>query len=203
MSCERGLRQAALVKYAPKRKRLAFSLRGRCMADPAAYCPRKRLVKANPDLDQEHDQDQEQDYQYLDDGSATLDGSAASARRVLAELAGLMDPEGQDGLEQAVLELEIGVIIARAFVERIDGVDVLTVSARLPAGAGAACLSVQAPEGVECLWHADLGCPMTLRRIALTALPSERALMDAILAAADAAQRWHVALNDDTKGKTA
>ena len=162
-------------------------------------------MKANPDLDQQQDQDQAQEYQYLNDGSAALDGSGAAARRALTELAGLMDPEGRDGLERAVLELEIGAIIARAFVERVNGVDVLTVSARLPAGAvaGAACLSVPAPEGVECLWHADLGCPVALRRIALTALPSERALMDAILAAAYAAQRWHVALCGDTKGKTA
>ncbi|QGZ42125.1 hypothetical protein IP92_05480 [Pseudoduganella flava] len=128
-----------------------------------------------------------------DDDSAPLDGSAAAAVRALARLAALA---GQPHAQTPVLELQVGDIVTRTCVDSQAGAAggaQLTVCAQLPPGLPADG-TVQAPYGIEGMWHADEGCHVALRRIPLAGLRSERALMDAVLETADAAQAWQAAL---------
>lgn len=52
-------------------------------------------------------------------------------------------------------------------------------------------------DGLDCMWHADEGCHIAVRRIALARLGDERSVMDAILETADMAQAWHASLTLD------
>ena len=124
---------------------------------------------------------------------ARLDGSAAAASRLLADLAALA---GQECAGTPVLELMIGEIVTFASVAA-DG-DCLMVTARLPSSgksgylpAGAALAERLGQDGIECRWHADEGCHVAVRSVPLSALRSEQELMDAILDTADAAGEWH------------
>ena len=129
---------------------------------------------------------------------AALDGSAAAAARLLAELAALA---GQQCAGTPVLELMVGEIVTFASVAS-DGA-CLVVTARLPACGQAGYLPAAAAfserlghDGIECRWHADEGCYVAVRSVPLKALPDERSLMDAILDTADAARAWHALLEN-------
>lgn len=131
------------------------------------------------------------------DGVA-LDGSAAAASRLLAQLAVLA---GQPCAGAPVLELMVDEIVTFSSVA-VDAA-CLTVTARLPScggrgylPAGAALQEQLAKGGIECRWHADDGCYVAVRIVPLAALPDERSLMDAILDTADAARAWHTQLAD-------
>ena len=137
-----------------------------------------------------------------DDEGTALDGSSAAATRLLAQLAALA---GQHGSGTPVLELIVGDIVTCTSVE--SAAACLLVTARLPASgksgylpAGAALQQRMARDGIECRWHADDGCYVAVRCVALATLPDERSLMDAILETADAAQAWHAQLSDGHGG---
>jgi len=129
-----------------------------------------------------------------DSASRKLDGSSRAARRLLAELCAL---SGQDAAPQPILELQFGAVVTRTAVEESPSGARLTISARLPAQCGQDYAwrgeGVQFGE-LDCLWHADEGCHIAVRKIALAGLGSERSLMDAILETADMAQAWHASM---------
>lgn len=133
------------------------------------------------------------------DGAA-LDGSAAAATRLLAQLAEL---SGQGCAGTPVLELLIGDIVT--FTSVASEARCLIVTARLPACAHSGYMPASAAlqerlrtSHIECRWHADDGCYVALRSVPLAALPDERSLMDAILETADAASALTLAF--DTHG---
>lgn len=104
---------------------------------------------------------------------------------------------GQDAAAQPNLELQFGAIVTRTAVEESPAGGQLTISARLPALSGPdyAWRGEGAQFGeLDCLWHADAGCHIAVRRIALARLGDERSLMDAILETADMAQAWYASM---------
>ncbi|WP_051293506.1 hypothetical protein [Pseudoduganella violaceinigra] len=123
-----------------------------------------------------------------------LDGSSHAAKALLAELCAL---SGQVAASPPVLELQFGAVLTHTAVEDGPGGPCLSISARLPAqrGEGYAAPAWQGEGirfgGLDCMWHADEGCHIAVRRIALARLGDERSLMDAILETADMAQAWH------------
>jgi hypothetical protein len=130
------------------------------------------------------------------DEGAALDGTPAAAARLLAELAELA---GQQHAGTPVLELMVGEIVTFASVAHDTAS--LTVTARLPPcgqsgylPAGVALQNRLGRDGIECRWHADEGCYVAVRSVALATLRDERSLMDAILDTADAARDWHAQL---------
>lgn len=123
-----------------------------------------------------------------------FDGSSQAANALLAELCALC---GQDAASPPVLELQFGVVVTRTAVDADPGGACLTISARLPAMGedGYAPLGENARfDGLDCMWHADEGCHIAMRRVALVLLGDERGVMDAILETADMAQAWHASL---------
>lgn len=129
-----------------------------------------------------------------DSSSRKLDGSGRAARLLLAELCAL---SGQDAAAQPVLELQFGAVVTHTAVEDSPGGARLNISARLPAQRGHdyAWQGEGAQFGeLDCMWHADEGCHVAVRRIALAGLGDERSLMDAILETADMAQAWHASM---------
>lgn len=129
-----------------------------------------------------------------DSASRKLDGSSRAARLLLAELCAL---SGQDAAARPVLELQFGAVVTRTAVEDSPGGARLTISARLPAQRGQdyAWRGEGAQFGeLDCMWHADEGCHIAVRRIALARLGDERSLMDAILETADMARAWHASM---------
>ncbi|MGW8393197.1 hypothetical protein [Pseudoduganella sp. HUAS MS19] len=123
-----------------------------------------------------------------------FDGSSRAANALLAELCELC---GQDAASPPVLELQFGLVLTRTAVDAASGGGCLTISARLPA-LGQDGYAPQAGDsrfdGLDCMWHADEGCHIAMRRIALARLGDERSVMDAILETADMAQAWHASM---------
>lgn len=123
-----------------------------------------------------------------------FDGSSQAANALLAELCALC---GQDAASPPVLELQFGVIMTRTAVDAAAAGDWLTISARLPA-LGQDGYTPQGDKSrfddLDCMWHADEGCHIAVRRVALARLGNERSVMDAILETADMAQAWHASM---------
>jgi len=120
-----------------------------------------------------------------------------TSQEVKTLLLHLMHLSGQPATARPALELFIGDILTCTSVEP-EGQDLyLCVTALLPScGAGlpeAPILSMLGDDGdragFELLWHADRGCYIVVRKIALRKLTDERSVMDEILNTADLAQR--------------
>lgn len=129
--------------------------------------------------------------------SSEFDGSGQAANALLAELCALC---GQDAASPPVLELQFGQVVTRTAVDCAAGGAWLNISARLPelGQDGYAPQGRNARfDGLDCMWHADEGCHIAVRRIALARLGDERSVMDAILETADMAQAWHASLTLD------
>lgn len=123
-----------------------------------------------------------------------FDGSSRAANALLAELCALC---GQEAASPPVLELQFGVVATRTAVDATAGEAWLTISARLPVQRQDRYLPQGSDarfDGLECMWHADEGCHVAVRRIALARLGDERSVMDAILETADMAQAWHASM---------
>lgn len=123
-----------------------------------------------------------------------FDGSSRAANALLAELCALC---GQDAASPPVLELRFGLVVTRTAVDSTGREAWLNISARLPALGedGYAPQGGNARfDGLDCMWHADEGCHIALRRIALARLGDERSVMNAILETADMAQAWHASM---------
>jgi hypothetical protein len=123
-----------------------------------------------------------------------LDGSSQAANALLAELCVL---SGQDAASPPVLELQFGVIVTHTAVEDGPAGPRLSISARLPADREYGYAPPTRSNDLDCMWHADEGCHIAVRRIALSRLGDERSVMDAILETADMAQAWHASMAPD------
>lgn len=115
-------------------------------------------------------------------------------RQLLSEL---MTLAGQEAAPRPVLELLLGDIVTHTSVEP-EGQDLyLCVTGLLPpcrqhSSPAAILASTRAQgerDGFELLWHADHGCYIVVRKIALRHFTDERSVMDEILNTADLAQR--------------
>ncbi|WP_256081748.1 hypothetical protein [Massilia sp. YIM B04103] len=127
--------------------------------------------------------------------SRPLDGSRQALLQLLAELCALA---GQDAAAPPVLELQLGAVVTRATVGAGPGGDCLHISVRLPRSPPSA-YAAQARhsiggDGFDCMWHADEGCHIVVRRMALAAFRDERSVMDAMLDTADLAQAWQAGM---------
>ena len=124
------------------------------------------------------------------DAGAALNGSARALRAVLSELAYLT---GCDAVPQApVLQLQFDAIVTLSTVETGHGAARLLVRALLPplVGAGpATIMPVTAPD-TACVWNAAADRVELWRRVGVSRLRDETAVLDAIAASGERAEAW-------------
>lgn len=104
-------------------------------------------------------------------GADCIDGTQEGLRRFLAEMAQLTGEAGE------VLVLELDGIVTTGMAASQGG---LSIAARLPR-TGARRAGGVAPDGCELVWHAELGCEVLVRHLALEALRGEPDVLDALM----------------------
>lgn len=136
------------------------------------------------------------------------DISVTAVNRLLQDLIALA---GQQMEGPPVLELQLGEIFTRSAVERGGADHYLSVTALLPRceqphylpllHAPLASADADATQAaVDFLWHADEGRYIVVRHIPIHLLSDERSVMDAILATADIAGEYLVAVRAGEAG---
>jgi len=125
--------------------------------------------------------------------SGELNGSASQLHAFVREL---IEMTGRRDAAPDVLELQFGDVLTRTSVQEAER-SWLMVMAYLPKCRGSqfapsesVALSAPASGNLEIFWHADEGRYVGIRRIPVTDLPSERSVMDAVLATAEDAAAW-------------
>ena len=118
----------------------------------------------------------------------------------LREMAGLA---GQAEQAAATLELQFGDVQTVTMLDPQGNVPELSISAQLPRDERIAYSQMSISDGMAspdgasdtaCLWHADEGRYVMVRRIPVRDLPDERSVFDAILDTADQAGQWYAFL---------
>lgn len=128
------------------------------------------------------------------DNTNALDGSAADVKRFLRELAELIGQDPQSHIAP-VVELQFGDVFTATSLSVAEGAACLSITALLPRdeqldySPHSPATSAIVPNG-ECLWHADEGRYVVVRKMPIAELPDERSVMDTILDTADLAAAW-------------
>jgi len=139
------------------------------------------LDAAGQDLYETQSQSRVNDADVADGGSPgpdCIDGTQEGLRLFLADMAQLTGADGE------VLTLIFDDIVATAMPAEQGG---LTITAQMPRSA-LVRMARTAPAGCELAWHADLGCEVLVRHLALAALRSEPDVLDALMDTADLAR---------------
>lgn len=116
-----------------------------------------------------------------------LDGSATAMLRCLSQLSACV---AADRPSLPILELQFGDIVTVTTLSQTDHAPHLVIAVLLPrTPMPQFCDSYDAHWG-DLLWDADEGRHVVLRSLALSALPDERSVLDAIMDSKDAASGW-------------
>lgn len=134
----------------------------------------------------------------IPDNNNSLDGSVEALNRFLQELVE-MTGQGSGADSVPVLELVFGDITTMTSLSIAGDAACLSITALLPRKAQTdyqplssvpVAMSVTAEREYECLWHADEGRYVMVRRIPIENLRDERTVMDAVLDTSDQAAKW-------------
>lgn len=142
--------------------------------------------------------------QDISDPSGTLDGSFAAINQFLLQLVE-MTGQGTRTEKAPVLELQFGGILTVTSLSTWNGIACLSIAALLPVdekidfflqASVLASASFCAVPDCEFLWQADENRCVVLCKIAISDLPDERSVMDAIMDTSDHAERWFSTLKE-------